>query len=529
MGLLDMMRLMSIQRQQDQERRRRQAQAQARDRLIVSQAKRKGSPCQGDDDSQVADLEIHSGSSLPEDIWHHIHSLVPMRDAARAACVSRSFLHSWRCHPNLNFSKDTLGLNENACQTDESTRFFYTKVDDILKKHSGIGVKKLRIQISSDYSSKDSCLLDKWLLKVVTPGIEELTLILAPFRAKYIFPCSLLLNGSGYTIRYLHLACCSFHPKVTLGLRSLTRLHLCLVHITGDELECLISHSPGLEQLELGSCDRIVCLKVPRLLQRLNYLEVRECAKLKVIDNEAPNISSFTFGGDNTVQLSLGETLQMKSLTMNRYDSVFYARAELPSSMPNLEALTIHSHTESAYAPMLCSKFLHLRHLSIALTGAPFSPTYDYLSLASFFDAAPSLETFDLNVWQRYMKNVSVFANPADLRQMGELQHYNFRSVKITGFSSAKSLVELTCHVLKSIISLECLTLEAPQSCLRCSDRDNKSGKCSPLAKDILMEGHKAVMAIRRYIEPRVPSKVKLHVLEPCSCHTVELEMSCLS
>ncbi|CAN6269567.1 unnamed protein product [Urochloa humidicola] len=184
---------------------------------------------------------------------------------------------------------------------------------------------------------------------------------------------------------------------------------------------------------------------------------------------------------------------------------------------------------QSAYAPMLCSKFLHLRHLSIALTGAPFSPTYDYLSLASFFDAAPSLETFDLNVWQRYMKNVSVFADPADQRQMGELQHYNLRSVKITGFSSAKSLVELTCHVLKSIISLECLTLEAPQSCLRCSDRDNKSGKCSPLAKDILMEGHKAVMAIRRYIEPRVPSKVKLHVLEPCSCHTVELGMSCLS
>jgi hypothetical protein len=65
-----------------------------------------------------------------------------------------------------------------------------------------------------------------------------------------------------------------------------------------------------------------------------------------VIDNEAPNVSSFTFGGDSTVQLSLGETLQMKSLTMDRYGSVFYARAELPSSMPNLEALTIHSMSE---------------------------------------------------------------------------------------------------------------------------------------------------------------------------------------
>jgi len=531
MGLLDLMRVMSIQRQQDQERRRRQAQTQASDGLTASRAKRKGSPCQSDDDSQGADLEIHSGPSLPEDIWHHIHSLMPMRDAARAACVSRSFLRSWRCHPNLNFSKYTLFLNENACQKDKSGRFFYIKVDHILKNHSGIGVKKLKIQINSDYSSKDSCFLNRWLQKAVTltPGIEELTLILVPFSAKYNFPCSLLLNGRGDSIRYLHLTRCSFRPTVTLGLRGLTRLHLCLVRITGDELGCLLSHSFALEQLELRNCDRIVCLKVPRLLQRLNYLEVRGCAKLKVIDNEAPNVSSFTFGGDSTVQLSLGETLQMKSLTMDRYGSVFYARAELPSSMPNLEALTIHSMSESAYAPMLHSKFLFLRHLSIALIGAPFYPTYDYLSLSSFFYAAPSLETFNLNVWQRYMKNVSIFADPADLRQMQELQHHNLRSVSITGFSSAKSLVELTCHVLKSIISLECLTLEAPQSCVRCSDPANKSGKCSPLALDILMEGHRAVMAIRKYIEPRVPSTVKLHVLEPCSCPAVDRQISCLS
>ena len=281
-----------------------------------------------------------------QDIWHHIHSLMPMRDAARAACVSRSFLGSWRCHPNLNFSKYTLGLNESACQKDESARFFYIKVDHILKKHSGIGLKKLKIQINSDYSSKDSCFLNRWLQKAVTPGIEELTLILVPFSAKYNFPCSLLLNGRGDSIRYLHLTRCSFRPTVTLGLRGLTRLHLCLVRITGDVLGCLLSHSFALEQLELRNCDRIVCLKVPRLLQRLNYLEVRGCAKLKVIDNEAPNVSSFTFGGDSTVQLSLGETLQMKSLTMDRYGSVFYARAELPSSMPNLEALTIHSMSE---------------------------------------------------------------------------------------------------------------------------------------------------------------------------------------
>ncbi|XP_062181963.1 uncharacterized protein LOC133886238 isoform X3 [Phragmites australis] len=536
------MRLIPVQRQRDQEHRRRQAQASIKppapppslpdgqDGLIASRAKRKGSPCQRDDDSQGGEVHIYSGPSLPEDIWHHIHSLVPMRDAAQAACVSRAFLRSWRCHPNLNFSNETLGLNENACGKDESGRVFYSKVDHIMKRHSGIGVKKLKIQITSDFSAKDSCYLNSWLQTAVTPGIEELTLILIPMKskynlkAKYNFPYSLLSNGSGDSIRYLHLGCCSFHPTVTLGcLRSLTRLHLCQVRITGDELGCLLSHSFALERLELKSCDWIVCLKVPCLLQRLSYLMVYSCAKLKLIDNEAPNLSSFLFGGDNTVQLSLGETLQMKNLNMGCSGSVFYARAKLPSTMPNLEALTIYSRKERAHTPMLHSKFIHLRHLSIALNGSPFSPAYDYLSLASFFDAAPSLETFDLDVFQRRMEHVSIFADPADLRQMRELHHHNLKSVKITGFCSAKSLVELTCHIVESITSLECLTLEAPQSILRCCAPYNKSGKCSPMARDILMEAHRAVLAIRTYIEPKVPSTVKLHVLEPCSCHAVEL------
>jgi hypothetical protein len=62
-----------------------------------------------------------------------------------------------------------------------------------------------------------------------------------------------------------------------------------------------------------------------------------------------------------------------------------------------------------------------------------------------------------------------------------------------------------TCHVLESVTSLECLTLEAPKSYLRCWDPNNESGKCLPMREDVLMEAHRAVLAIRRYIEPKVP------------------------
>ncbi|TVU27372.1 hypothetical protein EJB05_29977 [Eragrostis curvula] len=521
MGQLHLIRLMTLQRQRDLRRRRRQDQPPNNVGMVASGPKRKGSPCQRDGDYQGDEVKMYLGPSLPEDIWQHIHSLMPMRDAARVACVSRAFVPSWRCHPNLTFSNETLGLNKNARGKDGSDSIFSSIVDHILTKHSGIGLKTLKLQIPSDFSAKDYCYIDGWLRTALTLGIKELTLILHPLKSKYNFPYSLLSNGSGNSIRYLHLVRCSFCPTATLScLRSLTRLYLCHVRVTGDELGCLFPHSLALERLEVRYCDGIVRLKVPCILQRLSYLEVLGGDRLEAIDNEAPNISTFLFEGDNAVKLSLGETLQMKRVKIQRSGSVFYARTELPSRMLNLEALTLRSDRERV-TPMLSSKFLHLRHLSIALIGVTFPSTYDYLSLAHFLNAAPYLETFLLDVWQQHMKHVSIFADPSDLRQMQEHRHHNLKDVRIRNFCCAKSLVELACHVAESVTSLECLTLEAPQSVFRCSDRDNRSGKCCPMDRDILVEAHRAILAIRRYIEPKVPSTVKLHVLEPCSCHAV--------
>ncbi|OEL13470.1 hypothetical protein BAE44_0025511, partial [Dichanthelium oligosanthes] len=308
----------------------------------------------------------------------HIHSLMPMRDAAQAACVSRTFLHSWRSHPNLNFSNTTLGLNKKTYGDDEIARDFSSKVDHILRKHS--------------------------------------------------------------------------------------------VSIKGDELGSLLSSSLALEQLEIMYCG-VVYLKAPFMLQRLSYLKVFGCSRLRVIDSEAPNISSFSFIGDHRVKLSLEETLQMKNLCMSFSGAVRYTRVELPSSMANLETAIICSGSEQiADTPMLHRKYVHLKDLSIDLTAVTFPPTYDYFSLASFFYACPSLEILLLDV----------------------SHHHKIKSVKILGFTSSKSLVELTCQVVENIASLERLTLEAHQISLRCSVPDHTvaSALHYPLMFSWKLDGH---------------------------------------
>ncbi|KAM0847856.1 hypothetical protein ACQ4PT_054765 [Festuca glaucescens] len=223
MGLLALKHLMSMRRD-----RRRHRPIQGRYGLVTSAPKRKESPCPQDDYSRSDTKLTYSGPCLPEDIWHHIHSLMPLRDAARVACVSHSFRRSWRCYPNLTITRETLGLKGRKYgRSYKISSGLARKTDHILRKHSGTGVKALKLQIKDFPMFSTSCDLGRWLHIAVKPGIEELDLYLGLHSrdaAVYDFPCSLLLDGSGMSIRLLHLRNCAFRPTAGLGcLRSLNK------------------------------------------------------------------------------------------------------------------------------------------------------------------------------------------------------------------------------------------------------------------------------------------------------------------
>ncbi|RLM74365.1 hypothetical protein C2845_PM15G19250, partial [Panicum miliaceum] len=131
-------------------------------------------------------------------------------------------------------------------------------------------------------------------------------------------------------------------------------------------------------------------------------------------------------------------------------------------------------------------------------------------------------------VQQDNMKHDSVFEYASYMRQMPEHKHERLKNVLIIGFCSATSMVELTCHILENASSLESLTLdtvcdeEDGDNVGRCSVR--KTGTCGPLTRHMILEAHKALEAVRRFIICKVPSTVKLDVRELCGrCHYIEL------
>ncbi|KAL5196729.1 hypothetical protein ABZP36_000241 [Zizania latifolia] len=216
----------------------------------------------------------------------------------------------------------------------------------------------------------------------------------------------------------------------------------------------------------------------------------------------------------------------MKKLHLSHADVICYARAELPSFMPNLETLSIGSYTEVVNTPMLLTKFLYLKHLTIDILERTISPSYDYFSLASFFVASPSLETLFLHVPQENNEHDSVFGGCSQLRQLPEHRHSCLKVVEMIGFSSSKSLVELTCCIVKNAASLDCLKLETLRGRERCFGEANKT--CWPISDALLKEASRAVMAIRMYIEDEVAPTTKLTVLEPCTrCHSSGQRSGC--
>ncbi|CAL5069504.1 unnamed protein product [Urochloa decumbens] len=511
MGLLLLNRFMSMQE------RKRRRQIQGRHGSIASGARQKNSLCQEDEHSQFCKRPSYSGPNLPEDILCHIHSLMSLRDAARAACVSRAFLCSWRCYPKLTFSNKTLGLKRNGRRRRDIARDFTSTVDHILKKHSGIGLKGLRLEVHDNCNVESY--INSWLQIAITPGIEEVSLLVQSY---YNFPCSLLSDGRGKSIQDLYLTLCAFRPMIATDcLRSLKKLHLYEVCITGDELGCLLSSSFALERLELRYCNELICIKIPFCLERLSFLKVYACKMLQMIESKAPNLSTFRFLGD-PIQLSLGDLSQLKHLNVkfsSMISSCSYIITKLPSIVPHLETLTVSSFSEGVNNPVVANKFFHLKYLEINFGGGfeAFSPAYDYMSLVSFLD-----------VHQDAMNHDSVFEYASYMRQMPEHKHNRLKNVLIIGFCSAKSMVELTCHVLENTPSLECLTLDTVYD----EEDDDKTGRCSvrttdrcgPLTKHMILEAHKALEAIRRYILGKVPSTVKLNVREPCRrCHCVEI------
>ncbi|KAM0862600.1 hypothetical protein ACQ4PT_045168 [Festuca glaucescens] len=377
---------------------------------VPSSAETNGATCQQGDVSHGAQntREQLSFENLPEDIVHLIHSLLHVQDAARAACVSRVLLRSWRCYSDLMLADGTLGLTDKKSEEIETN--LIDKVDRILENHyhNGVKVKTLDLDLFG-YNNINASYLDRWLHISVKSGIEVLNLIMYPFMddSYYRFPSAVLSDtAAASSIQSIFLMYCAFRPTSTLGsLKRLKSLDLSVVRITDEGLGHLLSKCFALERLVVNGCRAIIFLRIPCTLQQLKLLHITTCEMMQVVEIDAPKLCTLYYSGGPLVEISIKNSAQLKNVTfwfiyLFAPGILCYARARLPSITPNVESLTLRSHKENVDTPMLSSKLINLKKLEIGLCASvqAVSPSYDVFSLLSFLDASPALDSFLLCV-----------------------------------------------------------------------------------------------------------------------------------
>ena len=118
---------------------------------------------------------MNLSTSILQDILHSIHSLLTVQDAARVACVSRGFLHAWRCYSHLILNVHILGLADKT--TEEQETYIIQKIDQILENHhkNGVKVETLQFRLAAYRNIKASS-LDRWLQITAKSGIKKLDL-----------------------------------------------------------------------------------------------------------------------------------------------------------------------------------------------------------------------------------------------------------------------------------------------------------------------------------------------------------------
>lgn len=398
--------------------------------------------------------------SVPENVLFMILQLLPLRDAMHTSILAQNLLRAWRFYPNLEFTTKVLGLNKRVHKERRRAKFVRC-VNSIIRHHAGTGVKSFVIRHNLS-NHKYANYLDRWIYFAVSSGAKELTLDLRPrrviHRIQYTFPSSNFAAPQPTCVEHLKLCYCYLRqPTSFSGLRNLRTLDLSVVYITQEDLESLLSSTPSLEQLKLSQCPQIEHLKISEMLCKLNHLDIRLCP-LNTLEIRARNLVTFDYSGWSNFKTVICEASLLKEARFELIagDAADYALSQLAPLMPNLETLYLVGYTQMIIpARDPTNKFYSLKRLEMKMDMS--SRKHGLLCLVSFLDAAPSLETFIVHLYEKLV----FYGEETALRRLEKREpHRKLKVAKLSGYAGTKSSIELALHILENSTALECLTLD---------------------------------------------------------------------
>ncbi|KAI3435307.1 F-box domain-containing protein [Psidium guajava] len=420
-------------------------------------------------------------SELPHEILVSILSLMTFNEAVRTSVLSRRWKKLWTYTTgSLDFedSKAEHDISHNTKSLRAGRFKFIGWVNRMLSLHQGSSIRELRVRF--DLNNRSRRYVDEWVAVALAKRVRNLKLDFLPFLRKfdsprYTFPSEFILPSA--TCRY-DLSC----------LRS---LDLKFVNVTDENLDCILSNCPFLEELVIVCSELLSHIKVKGSSLSLKHLFIYS-SNLTTFEVSTPNLVSLachnTSKGGPRVLIENAPLLTSVALGA-LYDPVSIYLHPLCSSLPQLEDLHLHMNffKDVLEIPQLPVLF-NLRSLTWLVQT---SDTASILGLTSLIEAAPFLRHFELKLewtepWRR-----------RNAKRVNATPNQYLKEVKILGFRGYAVDSEIISYLLERATMLEEIVVDPH----------------AYLTEGTSMEEEQAARKKAEQLKPKLPHAAKLIIL----------------
>lgn len=304
--------------------------------------------------TKCKDMKNDRISALPDDILHHIVSLLSLREAVCTSVLSHRWKDMYAYMSNLEFdwckilSAKRRGsrTSRNYCQ--KKVRYLVIRIDRFLAHHLGMRIASFKV--SCCLRDKYALNINDWIVCGVRKGIENLDLAFTCDKLSerndwrtlgyYQFPTHHLMPGEESKLRHLSLRSCMLGADFNDRFSTLSSLVLSDVHFVGQVDPLMFSSCLKLESLTLQWCFGLetLCFSLPHL----KSLVVSNCPGLRGIQLSATNLTTFHCEANN-IDISYLKVPNLEEVYVSLGGiNVIHTFAKLEKDLPNAKTLVVN-------------------------------------------------------------------------------------------------------------------------------------------------------------------------------------------
>nr|XP_011466329.1 PREDICTED: putative FBD-associated F-box protein At5g56440 [Fragaria vesca subsp. vesca] len=402
-------------------------------------------------------------SALPDDLIVSIVSLLPLKEAAATSVLSTRWRHIWTFVTTLDFHHDILFQlrSYKRVRIESELDMYLNWVNSVMKQHRGPCINLLRVYADINDPKYESS-IHTWGRFALEKRVQNFDLLLSKNRGfpkrggneiKAVFS-TFPLSHQFVNVDRLGSDLCSkpdiLHPCLYTCFSAFSCLKYLRVlefrfvlGLTGQVLECFLSHCPLLERLTVVRTLGLDSFKVIGPSIALKYLHIHKHTGPVNIEICDVKLVTFIYGGGG-INLLLKNVPQLVEVSISSR-RVSFGQC---GSHHQLEVFRLRGFVLNNEKHVLPT-YVNLKYLELGLKERD---SCCLLQLMSFMEASPYLHKLVLKLETTISRS---YRREMEVKQAPNYSHQFLRVVEVTDYHGRTSDLELVRYLIENAVELK--------------------------------------------------------------------------